>query len=65
MRYRVVLHRSEEGVAASVPGLPACWSQGDTEEEALANIKQAIEDYLAVVEDRSNGAEVREIEVAD
>ncbi|GMV60564.1 MAG: hypothetical protein AMXMBFR72_36500 [Betaproteobacteria bacterium] len=51
MRYRVVLHRSEEGIAASVPGLPGCWSQGDTEEEALANIKQAIEDYLAVVED--------------
>ncbi|MEW5881753.1 MAG: type II toxin-antitoxin system HicB family antitoxin [Pseudomonadota bacterium] len=64
MRYRVVLHRSEEGIAASVPGLPGCWSQGDTEEEALANIKQAIEDYLAVVEDLSKGAEVREIEVA-
>ncbi|MCK6428526.1 MAG: type II toxin-antitoxin system HicB family antitoxin [Burkholderiaceae bacterium] len=46
-----MLHRSEEGIAASVPGLPGCWSQGDTEEEALANIKQAIEDYLAVVED--------------
>lgn len=64
MRYRVVLHRSEEGIAASVPGLPGCWSQGDTEEEALANIKQAIEDYLAVVEDLSKGEEVREIEVA-
>lgn len=64
MRYRVVLHRSEEGIAASVPGLPGCWSQGDTEEEALANVKRAIEDYLAVVEDLSKGAEVREIKVA-
>ena len=28
MKYKVVLHRSEEGVAASVPGLPGCWSPG-------------------------------------
>jgi predicted RNase H-like HicB family nuclease len=64
MKYRVVLHRSEEGVAASVPGLPGCWSQGSTEEEALANIKHAIEDYLAVVEELSKGEDTREVEVA-
>ena len=39
MKYRVVLQRSEEGIAASVPGLPGCWSQGATEGEALENIQ--------------------------
>jgi predicted RNase H-like HicB family nuclease len=47
MRYRVVLHPSEEGFAVACPGLPGCWSQGATEEEALANIRDAIGDYLA------------------
>ena len=42
MRYRIALHRSEEGYAVSVPGLPGCWSQGATETEAIANITDAI-----------------------
>ncbi len=42
MQYKVALHRSEEGFAASVPGLPGCWSQGATEAEALENIRVAI-----------------------
>jgi predicted RNase H-like HicB family nuclease len=46
LKYKVVLQRSEEGVAASVPGLPGCWSQGETEEEALDNIRVAISEYL-------------------
>lgn len=49
MKYRVVLHPSEERFAVSCPGLPGCWSQGTTEEEALSNIRDAIEDYLAAV----------------
>lgn len=64
MRYKVVLQRSEEGVAASVPGLPGCHSQGDTEAEALENVRSAIEEYLAVVEQQTEGSEVREVEVA-
>lgn len=64
MKYRVVLQRSEEGVAASVPGLPGCWSQGDTEAEAVENIRIAIQEYLAVVAEQTEGAEVREVEVA-
>jgi predicted RNase H-like HicB family nuclease/predicted RNA binding protein YcfA (HicA-like mRNA interferase family) len=64
MRYRVVLVRSEEGVSASVPGLPGCWSQGATEEEALDNIRSAISEYLSVVEEQTRGADVREVEVA-
>lgn len=63
MRYKVVLQRSEEGVAASVPGLPGCWSQGATETEALENIRSAIQEYLAVVDEQTQGAEVREVEV--
>jgi predicted RNase H-like HicB family nuclease len=41
------LHLSEEGFAVSCPGLPGCWSQGATEEEALSNIRDAIGEYLA------------------
>ncbi len=62
-RYKVVLERSEEGVSASVPGLPGCWSQGSTEQEALENIRVAIEEYLSVVADQTQGADVREVEV--
>jgi len=64
MKYKVVLQRSEEGVAASVPGLPGCWSQGADDQEALENITVAVQDYLAVVAEETRGADVREIEVA-
>jgi predicted RNase H-like HicB family nuclease len=64
MRYQVALIRSEEGYSVSVPGLPGCWSQGKTEEEALANIRDAIREYLAVVREHLTGAEVREVDVA-
>jgi len=47
--YRVVLRKSEEGYSVSCPGLPGCWPQGETEEEALANIAAAIRDYLVTV----------------
>jgi predicted RNase H-like HicB family nuclease len=63
MRYTIALQRSEEGVAVWVPGLPGCWSQGVDEAEALANIKAAIEDYLAVANDLPEGTERREVEV--
>ena len=49
MRYKVVLQPSEEGFAVSCPGLPGCWSQGKTEEEALASIQDAMCEYLAAV----------------
>jgi len=64
MRFTVVLQHSEEGVSVSVPGLPGCWSQGATDEEALSNIASAIQEYLAVVEQETRGAEVRVVEVA-
>lgn len=64
MRFRVALHHSDEGYSVSVPGLPGCWSQGETEAEALENIKDAIDGYLRVVEDQLQGAETREVEVS-
>lgn len=63
MKYKISLHRSDEGYSVSVPGLPGCWSQGATEMEALANIKDAIREYLAVVDDNLKDADVREVEV--
>lgn len=63
MKYKVALHRSDEGISISVPALPGCWSEGDTEEEALANIRDAIHEYLAALEDRLQGAELLELEV--
>lgn len=64
MKYKIALQESEEGFSVSVPGLPGCWSQGKTEEEAIANIQDAIQEYLAVVNDLLHDVEVREIEVA-
>jgi predicted RNase H-like HicB family nuclease len=64
MKYKVALHKSEEGFAVSVPGLPGCWSQGRTEAEALDNIRNAIEEYLAAVDGELEGATIREVEVA-
>jgi predicted RNase H-like HicB family nuclease len=63
MKYKIAIHRTEEGISISVPALPGCWSEGDTEEEAVANIQDAIREYLAALEDRFEGAEAREIEV--
>ncbi len=64
VRYKIALHRSDEGVAVSVPGLPGCWSQGKDEDEAIENIRDAILAYLSVADDQLEGAEVREIEIA-
>ena len=63
MTYKVVLHRSDEGISVSVPALPGCWSEGNTEPEALDNIRDAIIEYLAALEDRMETEEVREVEV--
>ena len=64
MRYRVVLHKSDEDYAVSCPGLPGCWSQGTTEAEALENIRDAITEYLAARDQISEGDEVRDVYVA-
>lgn len=63
MRYKVILEPSEEGFAVSVPGLPGCHSQGSTEEEALENIRGALQDYLDVVDELAREHVFREVEV--
>ncbi|WP_419860458.1 type II toxin-antitoxin system HicB family antitoxin [Candidatus Palauibacter sp.] len=51
MKYRVALQESEGGFSVWVPGLPGCASQGKTEEEALANIADAVREYLDVAKE--------------
>ena len=63
MKFKIAIFPSEEGFAVSVPSLPGCWSQGETEEEALANIASAIQEYLEAEIEPADGVEVREIEV--
>lgn len=52
MKIKIILEPSEEGgYTAFVPSLPGCISEGETKEEALKNIREAIELYLEPVED--------------
>lgn len=57
------MQKTDEGHAVWVPGLPGCWSQGKTEAEALANIKDAIQAYLETVEELSKDKESCYVEV--
>lgn len=65
MKLKIVLEESNEGgYTVYVPSLPGCISEGDTEEEAIENIKEAIELYLESVDDilpTSQKSLVREI----
>lgn len=67
MKLQIVLEPSEEGgYTAVVPALPGCLSEGDTREEALANVQEAIALYLEPVEDDwdfAPNAEVLEVAV--
>ena len=52
MKFKVTLEPSEEGgFTVTVPALPGCISEGDTREEALANIREAIELYLDPIDE--------------
>ena len=65
VRYKVVVHPSEEGFAVSCLGVPVCWSQGVTEAEAQENIEDAIREYLGAVDDLiGDEPGVRLIEIA-
>ena len=46
MKYKVALQHSDEGYSVSVPGLPGCWSQGKTEAEAIANVREICDSHL-------------------
>ncbi len=64
MKYKVLIQQSEEGFSVSCPGLPGCWSQGETEQDAIENIRDAIREYLAAIADSLKGTEAREIEIS-
>ena len=64
LQHSLVLHQSEEGYSVSCPGLPGCWSQGATEEEALTNIRIAIREYVEAAEEIARSEEGRVVEVA-
>jgi len=67
MKLKIVLEASEDGgYTVYVPSLPGCISEGDTKEDALANIKEAITLYMEPVEDDiaiSPGREIAEISI--
>jgi len=66
MKLKIILEPSEEsGYTVFVPALPGCISEGDTKEEALKNIREAIELYLEPVEDdMSFSPDAEELEIA-
>ena len=64
MKYKIRLEKTEEGFSVSCPGLPGCWSQGGTEEEAIENIQEAIREYLSAIDELVKNSDVREVEVA-
>ncbi len=49
MIYQILIIKSDEGYSVSCPSLPGCASQGETEEEAIENIRDAITEYTAVM----------------
>lgn len=54
MEYTVILHPAEEGgYWIEVPALPGCYSQGETVEEAMVNVREAIESHLMALKEES------------
>jgi predicted RNase H-like HicB family nuclease len=52
MQYSVVVHTEDEGgFWVEVPALPGCYSQGETVDEALGNVREAISLYLETLRD--------------
>lgn len=64
MKYLTIVRKTKYGYDVHVPALPGCHSQGNTEREALENIKDAIKTYLAMDAIVMKDAKVREVEVA-
>ena len=64
MKLNVIIEQDEKGYyVAEVPALPGCLSQGVTREEAVANIKEAIEGWLEVMECKQNIDNRQSVEV--
>lgn len=63
-RFSIVIEQDKDGYFVRCPELQGCYSQGDTEQEALANIKDAITTYLKMDAVTIKDAKVREVEGA-
>ena len=64
MQFTVILEPGENGyIVAHCPALKGCWSQGKSENEALANIKQAIEGWLETEAEKASGEASKEAKV--
>ncbi len=65
MKVHVVIAQDEQGyyVVAEVPALPGCLSQGKTREEAVANVKEAIEGWFEVMQAKRGYDSSRTVEV--
>jgi predicted RNase H-like HicB family nuclease len=64
MKYPVVINKTEYGYDAHCPVFPGCHSQGDTFEEALENIKDAIKTYLQMIAEETKDSTVYQVEVS-
>jgi len=64
MKFTVILEPGENGyIVAHCPALKGCWSQGKSENEALANIKQAIEGWLEAEAEKASSEASKEAKV--
>ena len=65
MIFNVTVDRDEDGVwIVECPSIPGCVSQGKTKEEALENIRSAIEEYLAAGQETFSDPEIQRVEIA-
>ncbi|MEX0877290.1 MAG: type II toxin-antitoxin system HicB family antitoxin [Candidatus Spechtbacterales bacterium] len=63
MKYLTLVHKSKYGYDVHVPALPGCHSQGETEKEALENIKDAILAYLEITKRELKDTKVKEVDI--
>ncbi|MBI5309059.1 MAG: type II toxin-antitoxin system HicB family antitoxin [Planctomycetes bacterium] len=64
MKYQVVINKTKYGYDAHCPALPGCHSQGETLEEAIENIKDAIKTFMQMVSEETKNSTVYEVEVS-
>jgi len=64
MKYPVVINKTEYGYDVHCPVFPGCHSQGDTLEEAMENIKDAIQTYLQMIAEETKDSIVYQVEVS-
>jgi predicted RNase H-like HicB family nuclease len=65
MKLKVIVHEEDGGFWAEVPALPGCATEGDTFEELLANLYEAVEGWVSVdVDAKEAGDKARVVEIA-